>query len=354
MKPLIQVVDDTPENIDILHKALSDGYRLRVALNGRLALEQMASKEKPELVLLDIMMPEMDGFETCRRLKDNPELADIPIIFLTARSEEEDLLKAYELGAADYVSKPFRLPELKARIGVQLALRESRRIVEHRNAELREMLHILSHDLANPFGNMKMVLSIMEDNPEGLRKFLPDLRKTTEQGMDLIQLVRQLRALEEKGIRTDTVDLADAWTESSLMLEYRFRAKGIDLVAEGLDVPLPVRAEKTSLVNSVLNNLLTNAAKFTDRGGTVRASAVVEAEMTVFRLADEGIGMPAETLAVLFDPSRQTSRKGTEGETGTGFGMPLVRKFMLSYGGDITVDSAEGQGTEIRLTFENG
>ena len=213
------------------------------------------------------------------------------------------------------------------------------------------MVHILCHDLANPFANMKIVLSIMGDKPEELARYLPDLAGSADQGMELINLVRRMRALDEKGLTIGQVDLADAWVQSSSMLASRFEEKGITLETRGLDQSLPVRAEAASLVNSVLNNLLTNAMKFSHRGGKVTIRAEKNDREIVLTLEDEGMGIPEDILAILFDPAKTTHREGTEGEGGTGFGMPLVRKFMRAYGGDIRIRSEENKGTTVVLTF---
>jgi putative two-component system response regulator len=158
-QPLVLIVDDNATNIDILVNALSTEYRLGIAKDGPKALAY-AVKHKPNLLLLDIMMPEMDGYEVCTRLKANPETADIPIIFITAMSDTVDKTKGFELGAVDYITKPFHAAEVKARIRTHLSLEEMRRQLESQNvllekqveqktAEIREILRASIRSMAH-------------------------------------------------------------------------------------------------------------------------------------------------------------------------------------------------------------
>ena len=124
-KKLVLIVDDTPTNVAVVSGVLKDSYRTKVATNGEKALAIATAAEKPDLILLDVMMPGMDGYEVCRRLKDNPATRDIPIIFLTAKTEEVDEEKGFDVGAVDYIHKPFSGPIVLARVRTQLALQEA-------------------------------------------------------------------------------------------------------------------------------------------------------------------------------------------------------------------------------------
>jgi len=351
-KPSVLIVDDTPVNIDILKETLQDLYELRVALNGVQALNVLEKTGAPDLILLDIMMPDMDGFETCRRIKADERFSMVPVIFLTAKTQEEDLLRAFDLGGEDYITKPFRIPELLARIKTHMEIQLNRRELARKNLDFKEMLHILSHDLANPLANLQSILSIMADDTEGIADFLPDMSRTVGQGLEIIEQVRSMRSLEEKGIHLEPVNLQEAWVDSWLTLKYRFIEKGVNINLPEIQVPLWVKGEKISLVNSVLNNLLTNAVKFTPSGNSVTMNVISSDNRVVLSIRDEGIGIPDEIMEELFNPlSRNTHREGTDGEAGTGFGMPLVKEFMTAYGGSVSVNSKESEGTEILLDF---
>lgn len=137
---LILVVDDTPLNISVITAALKDTYRTKVATNGAKALAIATADEKPDLILLDVMMPEMDGYEVCRRLKADPATREIPVIFLTAQTEVEDEMHGFEVGAVDYVHKPFSPPVMKARVNTHLALRETREKLAQRLLAIQKEL----------------------------------------------------------------------------------------------------------------------------------------------------------------------------------------------------------------------
>jgi two-component system, sensor histidine kinase and response regulator len=356
MNPTILVVDDTPENLTVAVGLLGRDYRVKIATSGAQALEIVAAAPPPDLVLLDIMMPGMDGYEVCRVLKADPALAAVPVIFLTAMSQTEDVVRGFSLGAADYVAKPFRPEELLARVRTHLAIKEAQDTIRRRGDELREMLHILCHDLANPFAAILGVLDVLEGQPAAMAGYVPLLKVSARNGADVIELVRRLRALEDKPLPLGVVDLPGVVADSLTTLSARTREKGVRI---DVDVPagIVVVAERVSLGNSVLNNLLTNAIKFSRPGDVVELRAVrVDGHVSIV-VRDHGIGMPAPVLARLFDVRTSMSRPGTSGERGTGFGMPLVRKLVTAYGGTIDVESREqlegstDHGTEVRIVL---
>jgi two-component system sensor histidine kinase/response regulator len=356
-KPTILVVDDTPENLAIAVNFLQTDYHVKVARGGARALQIAASVPHPDLVLLDIMMPEMDGSEVCRILKANPDLAHIPVIFLSAKSETDDVIHAFSVGAADYVSKPFWLEELRARVRTHLEIKRAQDVIRQKNEEQREMLHMLCHDLANPFTNIISVLDVVGDDEAAIGEYVPLLRSSARSGIEVIDLVRLMRAVEEKPLPLGPVDLARVVAESLGTLTSQIREKDVRV---DTDVPTGtvVLAERVSLGNSVLNNLLTNAIKFSHPGSTVELTAVPAEGMVRITVRDHGVGMPPSLLADLFDVRKTTSRLGTAGEKGTGFGMPLMRKLVTVYGGSIEVASkeqAEGvcdHGTEVRVVLK--
>jgi two-component system sensor histidine kinase/response regulator len=355
-RPTILVVDDTPENLTVAVELLRHEYHVKVARSGARALEIAAAVPHPDLVLLDIMMPGMDGYAVCGSLKATPDLAHIPVIFLTALSLTEDVIRGFSLGAADYVSKPFRPEELLARVRTHLRIKQAEDVIRRKNDEQREMLHMLCHDLANPFTNIISVLDVAGDDAAAIGEYLPLLRVSARNGIEVIELVRLMRAVEEKPLPLGPVDLAQVVTESLDMLTSRTREKGVGIAAD-VPVGIAVLAERVSLGNSVLNNLLTNAIKFSHPGATVELHAVRIHGMVRITVRDHGVGMPPSLVADLFDVRRSTSRPGTAGEQGTGFGMPLARKLVTAYGGTIEVASkeeAEGvddHGTEVRVTL---
>ena len=201
-----------------------------------------------------------------------------------------------------------------------------------------------------------MGLEMVKTNTRKTENYLAKIESASNHGVDLINLVREMRTLQEKTIAIEPLNLYEMLSESVSLLSNRFQQKNV-----GLDVLInpstQIMAERRSLVNSVINNLLTNALKFSFENDTVTISATERDNQVIFTVEDHGIGMPAELLAQIFDFTKNTSRIGTNGESGTGFGMSLIKSFVESYGGTIAVQSKDIQeypdehGTKIVIRF---
>lgn len=358
----ILIVDDNPQNLQVLGQFLKkNDFNVAAATDGQTALDMIANR-KPDLILLDIMMPNMDGFETCKIIKQDPGTKDIPVIFLTAKIETEDIVKGFETGASDYVTKPFNTFELLARINTHLELKKSRDIIMKQTREQKELLHILCHDLVNPFNSIISISSIYKSfkDPEKMDEMIFYLLQSANNGIEVIDLVREMRALEEKQLEITGCNLKTALNESMFMLNSKFSEKNINcelFIDDNEDYN--VYAEKTSLINSVINNLLTNAIKFSYPDSKIIIRIQKESNNIILTIKDFGIGIPQRILDEIFDISKSTNRTGTNGERGTGFGMPLVKKFIKAYGGKLDISSIEKQegsnnhGTEIQITLKS-
>ncbi|NBC16763.1 MAG: hypothetical protein GVY18_05520 [Bacteroidetes bacterium] len=231
--------------------------------------------------------------------------------------------------------------------------------VAQQRDDQKVLVHILSHDLANVLGNVRNSLDLITDEPHLLSELGPMAVTVTDRGIDVISLVRRMRALEEGAtLDLEPVALRAAVDETTLVLRNQLQAKDIT-VDNDVDASMVVVAERVSLIISVLANVLTNAIKFSPRGQTVDIRAEEVGDGCEIRLSvrDYGIGMPDEIRDRLFDIGQATSRPGTAGEQGNGFGMPLVKRFVEQYGGRITVWSREraeapgDPGTEVRIVL---
>lgn len=351
----ILIVDDVATNLDLLRSLLIDKYNVKVAKNGSAAIN-IAQNSHPDLILLDIMMPGMDGLQVCKQLKSDPNTRDIPIIFLTAKTETDDIVAGFEAGGIDYLTKPFNPHELLARVNTQILIKEQRDLISRRNKEQKEMLHILSHDLGNHFAVIMFGLDLMKMNADRTEEYIRRIKHATKQGIDVINLVREMRMSEEKSITLEPLNLSEVIGESLLVLGDRFKRKRIHLDIDIAD-DITILAEKCSLVNSVFNNLLTNALKFSFENSSVNITATERDSTVDFCIEDHGIGMPETLLEDIFDLSKNISRTGTGGEEGTGFGMSLIKSFVESYGGSIAIKSRdiqqypENHGTKITIHF---
>ncbi len=356
----ILIVDDNPRNIQLLnHILVQNGYKTIIARDGEEALGSV-NLSLPDLILLDIMMPEMDGYEVCRRLKLSEETKDIPIIFLTAKVDVADLIKGFEEGAVDYITKPFNARELLRRIQTHLELKEKTESLIIAKNNYKHLLHILCHDLANPIGFVSGVLEVAEEDPAFFDEMKENIKISIDNSVSIINLIRDIRALEEgkMELSLEHISLKSALEESSRILSKIIYDKKIKII---LDVEENhfIFVEKTSFINSVLNNILTNAIKFSFPESNINISSELHDNMITLSIRDFGLGIPESLLPSIFDTSKITSRLGTIGEKGTGFGMALVQKFVKAYGGDINIisteknDSTDNHGTEVQITLKS-
>ena len=352
--PNVLIVDDSPANLELLADMLEGrGFRVRPVASGERAL-QAAQSEPPDLVLLDINMPDMDGYEVCRRLKADATLKAVPVIFISAMDGVIDKVKAFNAGGVDHIAKPFHLEEVESRVRTHLTLRAQKLEITRKNTELKTMLHIVCHDLANHFQVLSVSLEAIEQDPQAdFEMYLPLMKAALRNGIDLTEMIRKMRSAEDKQMTLRAVPLEAALAESLLLMQARLSAKELSII---LEVPsVNVLAEPCALVNSVFNNLLTNAIKFSHSGSPITIQATVEDDWVCVCFRDHGVGMPGDVLAHLFDLSKSRNRLGTAGETGTGFGMPLMRRLVTQFGGRVEVTSREetaspdDHGTEFRI-----
>lgn len=358
--PSILVVDDSPQNLQVVGATLGErmACELSFATNGQMALDSLAER-LPDLVLLDIMMPAPGGLDICRRLKANPATAKIPVIFLTAKAEPEDILAGFEAGGSDYITKPFNHAELLARVGTHIQLKAAADEIAEKNSELRHLVQILCHDLANPIATLDGLLDTCAADPAAVAEILPDLRDIARQALDQILLVREMHRVQEGKYQLTILSfpLAEAVQAAAKNISGILHSKNLQ-ISTAIPPDLEVDVEPVSFVNTVLANLLSNAAKFSFRGGKIAIAAERSGDREVrLTLQDFGVGIAPSRLEGVFLPRAGASTPGTEGEAGTGFGLPLVRSFVEVYGGQISLVScmAPGaSGTTVTLVLREG
>ncbi|PIE35148.1 hybrid sensor histidine kinase/response regulator [candidate division KSB3 bacterium] len=352
--PFILMVDDTPKNLQILGNILKTaGYHFTPASSGAQALK-IVEKRHPHVILLDIMMPGMDGFEVCTRLKASSETREIPVIFLTAKTDVEDITKGFELGAVDYVTKPFRKKELLARIRTQLALQQSQEKLRELNATKDKFFSIISHDLRGPFNGFLGLTDIMiehleEFEADKLRDMLTKQKKSAQALLALLENLLTWSRIQRGVMKiAPTLLSLDDIIRSNLFL--------FTLTADQKQITITNRVPQETLVyadhnvvNTVIRNLLSNALKFTSAGGTIDISAIPKAEYVTVAVSDTGIGMSPEILSTLFRIDVRHSQIGTAGERGTGLGMILCKELLEKNGGTFEVESEQGCGTTFRF-----
>jgi len=360
----VLVVDDTPANIDLLLTILEpQGLNILVATSGEAAL-QVAQRALPDLILLDIMMPGWDGFETCRRMKADPKLAEVPVIFVTARDDTSDIVTAFDIGAVDYITKPYQPEEVLARVRSHTLVKALTDELQAKAHEAETLLHILCHDLQNSIGAAQGYLGLARSSTgEELTRYLGECGATVDRALEIIAHVRELRALAtgKRSLLLRPVALVDCFMAMESVFALKLAEKELRLEYPiGQQANVRVQVDEVSFINCVLNNIVSNAIKFSRAGSTIRFTVEDKGDRVRVSLHDQGIGMSPALLANLFRTDQPTSRPGTSGELGTGFGMPLVKHYVEMFGGAITVESRDEEagpgrhGTTVHLDLRKG
>jgi len=355
-KPLILIVDDTPQNVQVLGKILYDyGYSINASYSGAHAL-QSVSKQLPDLILLDIQMPEMNGYEVCRILKQNPITKAVPVIFLTAYSDVEKVVSGFEIGAVDFIIKPFNVKVLIARVSTHLELKFSREKLEEMNKTKDKFFSIIAHDLKNPFTGILssselLLMQLAEYNHAQIENKVTKILNAAKTGYELLS-----NLLEWSQSQTDRIQFAPTLLSINKIAELCIKLvqpmadqKEIQIVKD-FENEILINADE-NLLNTVFRNLLTNAIKFTQTGGTVTFELQKQEKNIEISITDTGVGIPVENLKKIFDVGSKISTKGTSNESGTGLGLILCKEFVEMHNGKILVESEIQKGTKITITF---
>ena len=338
----VLVVDDIPKNLQVVGTMLrNEGYEVMGATSGADALESVRV-ELPDLILLDLMMPEMDGLEVCRRFKEDAAVRSIPVIFLTASNEMEHLVKGFEAGAVDYITKPFNAPELLARVRTHLELRHARERLREMNDEKNEFMGIAAHDLRNPLSAIKGFSEMIVEDAQSLRRreakdpelCFKELEEcgdrigvTTRRMMEMVQNLLDANRIERGEMQLNPV-LTDLGTVLSSVIETQrphATAKQQTIHLESEAAPVMVLLDP-SVTLQVLENLVSNAVKYSPAGKNIRVRLKRESGRVRCEVEDDGPGLSAEDQKKLFGKFARLSAKPTGGENSTGLGLSIVKK----------------------------
>lgn len=364
-KPHIMLVDDTVANLDLLHSVMrKEGYRVSAFTGGREALVA-AEKEPPDLILLDIAMPDMDGYMVCGKLKADPKLASIPVIFISALAEAEDKVKAFRCGGVDYVTKPFQIAEVRARVVTHLKLREYQVRMEQQNRQLQEsfdqlrkleqtrdsLTHMIVHDLRGPLTAIRVAMGLLRKASSSWGEQERKCVDTAEQSADtLIEMVTRLLDISrlESGklpLHKGACDLAQLAQASLDAVKPLLAGRPATLVA--LE-PVVAWCDE-EIVLRIVGNLLGNAVKFTPPSGEVKIVLARESNVARVAVIDTGIGIPAEFHERIFEKFIQV--EGAQKRLGTGLGLAFCRLAVEAHGGQIGLDSEPGRGSIFWFTL---
>jgi two-component system sensor histidine kinase/response regulator len=355
----ILIVDDVVSNVLLLKILLSnEKFQVCTANCGNMCIEQ-ARAEKPDLILLDVMMPDISGFDTAVILKKDPELKDIPIIFLTALNSPADLVKGFQVGANDFLSKPFNKEELVVRVMHQIALVAAKRLIEKQNRELLatinnrdKMYSVIAHDLRSPMASIRMVLNLVVAaiSPEVVGQEIFDLvDKANKESEDVHDLLDNLLKWTKSQTGRLTVvmqdlDLNDIIPGVVDIFEMIAATKKIKLSYTGTSTI--VRADN-DMLKTIVRNFLSNAVKFSPENSSIEISVTSDADFAKISICDHGVGIAADRLDSIFHKGETTY--GTGGEEGSGLGLQLCQDFAHKIGGDVMVESVEGEGSTFSV-----
>jgi signal transduction histidine kinase len=361
--PSILVVDDRKLNIEVIYDILEGTeYKLLSATNGKDAID-IINKEELDLVLLDLIMPDMDGFEVCRIIKSDQKNEDLPIIFITARTDIDSISKAFAVGGIDYITKPFNHEELLIRVDNHLELQRKNDIIKQKNRSLKELnktkdkfFSIIAHDLRNPFNNIFQMVTMMnsqysEMSEEDLARSVELLYQSAKQGNELLEnLLEWSRSQRNKmPFNPKNENLHPIVTSTINVLLSTASAKNIDLV--NLVKPNDMAKVDKNMFATIIRNLISNAIKFTPHGGKVTIATLVKPDWVKITVQDTGIGISKEKINTLFDLGVNNSTRGTDNEKGTGLGLNLCKEFIDKHKGHVMVTSEENQGTKFIFTL---
>ena len=371
-KKLVLVVDDTPTNIAVISGVLKDSFRIKVATNGKKALAMARAPDKPDLILLDVVMPGMDGFEVCRHLKATTTTREIPVIFLTGVTDAENEEKGFEIGAVDYIHKPFSAPIVLARVRTQLALQAALRQAGEARDQADELLHALraelagvarltamgelaasiAHEIRQPLAavvnNANAGLRWLNNQPPNLKQVRTALKRIvrdSERGGDVLGSIQgMLKKGEEERARLDINDLI---REVMRLVQGELKNRGVSSRAELADDLPRVLADRIQL-RQVILNLIMNAIEamvsVSNRARVLRVRSENHGDDGVLvAVEDSGSGIAPEDMERIFETFFTTKSEGM------GMGLSICRSIVASHGGRITVAKGVPHGSVFQL-----
>lgn len=355
-KPTLLVVDDEVINIDILLDAFGDEYSVHVATNGAAALDSV-HKAPPDLIILDVMMPGMDGFEVCRRLKADPISQEIPVIFLTSLNETTDKAKGFTVGGVDYVTKPFQFADVRARVEVHLELRRQKQELQQSYDKLRELetlrdnlVHMIVHDLRSPLSVVINCLELaeMEALPTDAADWIAKGLNSSRTLLGMVSTLLDISKIEAGQMTLDVaaVDMEELAVEVMQMVEPQKGQRNLTLTSPGEIGELTGDAD---LIRRILQNLMGNALKFTDKDTGIIAVSIENAGSDRVRVAvaDNGPGIPPEYREKVFDKFCQVAARQQGHMYSTGLGLTFCKLAVEAHGGSIGLESEVGKGSTL-------
>ncbi len=381
---LILIVDDTPVNLDTISTVLNDaGYEIAIATSGEKAL-QLLQRRSPDLILLDVRMPGIDGFETCQRIKANPKTCDIPVIFMTSLIDINNKIKGFSCGAVDYISKPFQEQEILARVKTHInlhlltqnleqqvaqqtaSLRIANEALTNANISKRSFLLTMSKEIRTPINTILRLTERLQEQTTGIfnAQQVEDLADIDRNGNQLFALINNTLKLAniesgELQLEIDPIDIEELCKSCLLAIKAQAEKKNIELILN-IESPIPPISIDERHIRQIIINLLNNAVKFTTVGSvtlSVTTGQLTDQEnipCVRMAIADTGIGIASENIKQLFQPFVQINDALGERPEGNGLGLILAKQIVELHGGQISVYSIENVGSCFTIELPAG
>ena len=356
----IVIVDDAPDNLQLLVDLLTaHGYRVRPFAQGAAALRAMLAR-RPALVLLDITMPGIDGYEICRRLHTDARTKDLPVVFISAAEDVDGKVKAFACGGVDYVTKPFQPTEVLARIGLHLELARHRLALAESYQELKKLeetrdafTHMVAHDIRSPLWSIEVALSAALEALTGreasVRKTLEGARGAAGEALGMINTMLELSRIQSGRLplRREEFDLAELARDVAKELATRTPRRRI---AVATTTALQIHADRDA-VKRVLANLMENACKFTRESGRIDVRWFTGGGNVRVEVEDDGCGIPAPDLPRLLAGIATATASAAESPPGFGLGLAFVSTAVTAHGGEVGAISRVGEGSTFWFTL---
>ncbi|MBM2815804.1 MAG: response regulator receiver sensor signal transduction histidine kinase [Ignavibacteria bacterium] len=393
----VLVVDDIPKNIEIIYNILNqEGLEIISANSGMEAIDK-AAIQHPDLILLDIMMPDMDGFETVEQLKMNSETENIPVIFLTALRDNAHVIQAFQLGAVDYLPRPFNFEELVARVFTHLEIKKSRDKIEIQNQQLKDIqakivqdaqkiiilnekimdseeklkevsetkdkfFSIIAQDLRNPLGGLNMQIDLLHQyfdkmSREEIKAAVESMYKTSKKNFEMFEnlLIWSKIQIGTLDYFPEPRDVHPIITEAMAFLKPLADMKNIEIISDVNESTFA--CFDNFMMGVIFRNLISNAIKYTNTGGKVRitsgeiSSDINQKQYLEIKISDTGIGLDTDLIPRLFkiESLRQPS-VGTGEEKGIGLGLIICKEFINKHGGSLIVETIPNTGSTFCFT----
>ncbi|MBB5039912.1 hybrid sensor histidine kinase/response regulator [Prosthecobacter dejongeii] len=353
---VVLVVDDQMQNIQVVGTVLTrEGYEVIPATSGAQALQRIAAR-LPDLVLLDVVMPDVDGFTVCKRLREHPDTAGLPVIFVSAANDSETIVRGLEAGGVDYITKPFNKAELLARVRTQVDLQRARETTSRMLRERENIVSMVAHDLKNPLGAIRFSAQTLLELPAEKINTASDLTghivATCDQMLKFIDRFLNNRAQEAEHERMTTVHISSEQIKEMLTAWYpNAKRKNTTLAVTLSETPLLASGDLFT-VRQIVDNLMSNAVKFSPLGSQITSRVYADGERFIIDIEDEGPGFSESDLARIFQDYTRLSARPTGGESSTGLGLAIAKRGADRMGAKLTIDNrSNGQGSIARLAL---